>query len=250
MKSDKIKNGYALEYAEIIVAENREKYENGVEYEFDVDGKKIWFKQLIVPLYKRDRLVGRVLVNIDVTDKKKLEKLSITDEITSLYNRRYFNEILDREINRQMRNKGFLSFLMLDIDYFKQYNDSYGHEAGDKALSLVADAIKGSLHRSSDYAFRLGGEEFGVIFSNYNKDESLAFTQKIKKSIDDLDIPHIGSLASEHITVSAGLIVVDFSKEKIDKNGFYTMADDALYEAKKEGRDRIVLYESDVLEFF
>ena len=248
MKRDKIKDGYALEYAEII--DNIDEYKNGFEYEVDVDGKKIWFKQLIVPLYKMSKEVGRVLVNIDITDKKRLEKLSITDELTSLYNRRYFNEILDREVNRQMRNKGFLSFLMLDIDYFKQYNDSYGHEAGDKVLSKVADAIKGSLHRSSDYAFRLGGEEFGVIFSGCNKDKSLSFAQKIKKSIDDLGIPHIGSLVSESVTVSIGLIVVDFSKEKIDKNGFYTMADDALYDAKNGGRDRIILYESDVLEFF
>ncbi len=214
------------------------------------NGEIRWLQSSIMPIYDDNIQIGEVIVNYDITDKKTLQKLAITDELTGLYNRRYFNEMIDREINRANRTKSFLSFLVLDVDYFKKYNDTYGHDAGDKALSAVATAIKNSIKRGSDFAFRLGGEEFGVIFSKCEKERSFSFAEKIRRNIESLNIPHSNSKTAKNITVSIGLIVVDFRDEHVDKNGFYAMADDALYRAKKQGRNKVVLHKNNDLEFF
>lgn len=228
-------------------SENSEKYEYKIE---DKDGDVRWFESSILPVFDGDKCVGEVRVNYDITEKKVLQHLAITDGLTGLYNRRYFNEILSREIGRAIREKSFLSFLMMDIDFFKQYNDTYGHDAGDEALIKVSKSIKDSTSRSSDFAFRLGGEEFGVVFSGSDREHSLMFAQKIREGVENLKILHANSSANKYITISVGLLVIDFSDENIDINGFYTMADDALYEAKNNGRNRVVVYENDELEFF
>lgn len=94
---------------------------------------------------------------------KKLENVSYTDSLTTLHNRRYFNLVYERELKRAQRTHSYITFMMLDIDYFKQYNDTYGHLEGDYALKSVAKVLKDTLKRPSDYVFRLGGEEFGVF---------------------------------------------------------------------------------------
>ena len=143
-----------------------------------------------------------------------------------------------------------MSFIILDVDYFKKYNDSYGHKAGDEALIAVSNTLKKSLHRGSDYAFRLGGEEFGVIFSGEDSAESFAFAEKIRLNIEALNIKHSNSEVANHLTVSIGLLVVDFATETINSDGFYTMADNALYVAKNNGRNRVLLHENDTFEMF
>jgi len=220
-------------------------------FRLEKDGKKYWVKSEVLPLFNEENeFLGDASIQLDITKCKELEKLSITDELTDLYNRRFFNNTLTREIKRALRDKTLLSFIMIDIDYFKKYNDSHGHDAGDKALTAVASTIKNSINRGGDFAFRLGGEEFGVLFTNTNIDNSLFLAEKIRKNIDDLNIEHPSSLVTNHITISLGLLVVDFSKDSVDENGFYTMADDALYQAKNEGRNQVVLYKNDDLDFF
>ncbi|ADR33987.1 diguanylate cyclase [Sulfuricurvum kujiense DSM 16994] len=215
------------------------------------EGKVRWYQNRIMPIYDEEYFpLGEVLVRYDITEKKNFEKLSITDSLTELYNRRYFNDILTREIYRATREKSTLSFIILDIDYFKKYNDTYGHYAGDKALTIVASTIKNSLHRGGDFAFRLGGEEFGIIFSGLNKEQSLEFAEQIKANIEDLNIPHSNSAVSSHITISLGLVVIDFVNEYVDENGFYTMADSALYRAKETGRNKVIMHENEELDFF
>ena len=204
-----------------------------------------WYQDSIMPIYDDDgKKLGEVIVHLDITDKKYFEELSITDGLTKLYNRRHFDEILSREINRSCRNKNFLSFIILDIDFFKTYNDCYGHKAGDEVLKSISKSIKNTLHRGSDYAFRLGGEEFGIIFSGLNMEESLNFSEQIRSNIEGLKINHSNTITSKYVTVSMGLLVVDFSTENVDEQGFYTMADAALYHAKKSGRNRVVLHEN------
>lgn len=216
-----------------------------------VDGKESWYQNSIMPILDDDGTqLGEVVVRYDITQKKIYEKLAITDGLTGLYNRRHFNEILHREIKRAARDESVLSFCMIDIDYFKKYNDSYGHQAGDDVLISVAHAIRDSLHRGGDFAFRLGGEEFGVLFSGVNQEKSFKFAQKIRANVEALCLPHSNSLTNKYVTISLGLLVVDFKLENVDENGFYSMADQALYEAKESGRNRVVLYENDELEFF
>jgi diguanylate cyclase (GGDEF)-like protein len=215
------------------------------------EGREYWFQNSVMPILDEEgNQIGEVIVRYDISEKKSFEKLSITDALTELYNRRYFNQILTREIHRATRDKTFLSLIILDIDYFKKYNDTYGHAEGDKALFAVADAIKRSLRRGSDFAFRLGGEEFGVIFSGLDKEESFAFATRIKESVEALNIPHTNSAAAPYLTVSLGLLVIDFGEENVDENGFYSMADSALYKAKKSGRNRVVMHENEALDFF
>lgn len=230
---------------------NKQDFVEGEIKKKSEDGKEFWIHNKVMPIYDdHNNQIGEVIVNYDITEKKKFEKLAITDGLTGLYNRRFFNQILTREVARASRNKSLLSFLILDIDYFKKYNDSYGHDLGDKALMKVGETLKELTHRGSDFAFRLGGEEFGVLFSNADKEASLSFANKIRDAIYERKISHSNSTVAKYISVSVGLIVVDFSLESVDEHGFYTMADDALYEAKESGRNRVVLYENDDLEFF
>ncbi|WP_294961889.1 GGDEF domain-containing protein [Sulfurimonas sp.] len=170
--------------------------------------------------------------------------------MTKLYNRRHFNDILTREIGRASREKNRLSFIILDVDFFKKYNDANGHKAGDEALIAVANALKGLLNRGSDFAFRLGGEEFGIIFSRSDESKSLELAEKIRKAIENLEIINSASTVSKFLTISLGLLVVDFCENFIDENVFYTIADDALYSAKEKGRNRIHVHQNEELELF
>lgn len=175
----------------------------------------------------------------DVTDKKALEELSVTDQLTSLHNRRYFDEVIDKEIKVSRRNKDFLTFAILDIDFFKKYNDHYGHPAGDEVLISISKVIKKILNRPNDYIFRLGGEEFGILFSNNDPDSSYGFLEKLRKSIESLEIRHDYSTVSSNITVSIGARVAE-GFDIPEKNQFYIQADQSLYDAKQQ-RNKVII---------
>ena len=132
--------------------------------------------------------------------------------------------------------------MMLDIDYFKKYNDKYGHQAGDEALKKVAIALKNVTKRAGDYTFRLGGEEFGILFISKSTDHAKEFAKNILDSIESLKIEHKDSLTSKHITVSIGLVSKQANTLK-DENELYKYADEALYEAKEKGRNQVVVKE-------
>jgi len=171
---------------------------------------------------------------------KKLENVSYTDSLTSLHNRRYFNFVYDKELKRAKRERKFITFMMLDIDYFKQYNDTYGHIAGDSALQNVAKVLKSILKRPSDYVFRLGGEEFGVLLSDTDERNSSKVASKICEAIKGREIAHESSSVSDFVTISIG-VVCCVADEALDEELLISKADDMLYEAKKNGRDRFVL---------
>lgn len=171
---------------------------------------------------------------------KKLENVSYTDSLTSLHNRRYFNFIYDKELKRAKREKKYITFMMLDIDFFKQYNDTYGHIEGDNALKIVSKSLKDLLKRPSDYVFRLGGEEFGVILSDTDEVNSAKVAQKICDVVRDKAIPHKNSNANEFVTISIG-VVCCIADDALDEELLITKADEMLYDAKKSGRDRFVI---------
>ncbi len=167
---------------------------------------------------------------------KKLENVSYTDALTSLHNRRYFNFIYDKELKRAKRTKCHITFMMLDIDFFKQYNDTYGHIEGDFALKSVAKVLKDTLKRPSDFVFRLGGEEFGILLTDTDELDSAKLAQDICDAIRGREIKHETSKAGEFITISIG-VVCCVADEALDDDVLLSLADKMLYKAKESGRD-------------
>lgn len=170
--------------------------------------------------------------------KDRLKQESITDFLTGTYNRRHFNELLSNTINSAKRKNALFSFLILDIDYFKQYNDRYGHHEGDKALIKVSSQIKKSFNRVGNFCFRLGGEEFGIIFKADDQEQALEFANKLRKDIESLHIEHLSSSVSKYVTISIGLVSKYANNVKND-NEVYKEADYLLYKAKKAGRNNV-----------
>jgi diguanylate cyclase (GGDEF)-like protein len=177
-------------------------------------------------------------IKIRQETEKKLQALSITDELTTLYNRRYFNEIFPKLINSARREKLNICFGVMDIDYFKPYNDTYGHVSGDNALKSVALSLKNSLSRADDYCFRLGGEEFGILFKGLNKEQSTDLIERVKQNIEDLKIVHEKSNVNKYLTASFGLVVTDAEAVE-DEKKLYKEADALLYKAKEKGRNKV-----------
>ncbi len=181
--------------------------------------------------------------------KNQKKKISETksmlnkDPLTGLLNRRKFEKTLKKELNRARRDKKYLVFFFLDIDYFKQYNDTYGHLQGDRALIEVAHALKECFSRSHESVFRLGGEEFGVVSSTIDIEDVTQWSRNILYTIESKDIEHIQS-PYKHITVSMGIYIVPVDNKTIDIKSIIKGADTALYEAKEKGRNRASLYKA------
>lgn len=188
-------------------------------------------------------IINRIfyLKNRDYIDK--IEELTITDGMTSLYNRRYFDDMFDNYLKINQRMNQVPIFIILDIDYFKEYNDTYGHQAGDVAIKTVAKIVQTSLKRASDMAFRLGGEEFGILCSGVSKSEALHLAQSIRENIENEKIEHKNSKTNDYLTISMGIIVIEQDKINSTRE-IYRCADRALYKAKEDGRNQVVLYDA------
>lgn len=179
------------------------------------------------------------------TSLKKLEevnlelaRLSTTDALTGLFNRRYFDERLANEWSRAARHHSPLSLLMVDIDFFKRYNDTLGHPAGDACLQQVAQVLRNNAQRAGEFASRIGGEEFAVVACPLNQPQIAQLAERILQDIAALHIPHPGSPFG-HVTVSIGCCTLDGSAEQTPVQ-LIARADAALYRAKEEGRNRYV----------
>ena len=173
--------------------------------------------------------------------ENKIHSLAITDALTSIYNRRYFDSYSQTVLEKNKNNNLYLSMIIADIDNFKKYNDYYGHQEGDEILKTVANLIKNSLRRSNDKCFRLGGEEFGVIFESSKKEEGKLLAEKIRANIEKADIQHIHNENFGKITLSIGIYTVNSTLNQ-KMNTIYKNADKALYEAKKLGRNNVQNY--------
>lgn len=166
-----------------------------------------------------------------------LHSKSITDELTKLYNRRYFYDMIPKLTTLAKRKRQYITFFILDIDYFKNYNDYYGHANGDKVLVEIAQVIKNHIQRDDDFVFRLGGEEFAGIVISDDKEKTHEWIKKLCPLIEKQEIEHIESYASDFITASVGIATVSPS-QKYDIDKLYNFADQALYCAKNNGRNR------------
>jgi len=203
------------------------------------DGTSYWTSMTISPIYDHDsKKIGYTAIRQDISDKKLIEEISVKDPLTDIYNRRYFNDIIPKLLNSSKRNNYLLNFIMIDIDHFKQYNDTYGHLMGDKVLVEVTATIKKSLNRADDYCFRLGGEEFGVFFKSSSKENSYIFAETIRSNIENLKIEHSTSTISKFVTISLGLISKN-AKDINDLEELYKQADEYLYKAKNRGRNNV-----------
>ncbi len=227
------------------------------------DGGYYWVEVFVSPEFDQaGRIVGYGAIRNLITPKKELEelshslekqvyertrelevmmekvqKLSITDELTGIYNRRYYTQIIDNEIRRAKRNQQYFGYLILDIDNFKRYNDNYGHQQGDQVLIQVAKRLEVVLERPDDFVFRLGGEEFLVIFTSDNKQKAEIFAQHIIDAIGMLNIEHAHNENYHIVTLSGGLVVCEPHESCANAEELYRRSDELLYEAKAAGRN-------------
>jgi len=170
---------------------------------------------------------------------KILEKMSITDMLTTLYNRRYFEEIFPRQIERAASRQMFFVYFILDLDRFKQYNDTYGHQKGDWVLREIGELLKTVFNKSDDYVFRIGGEEFAGIFLDYDIKNIQLRIQNITERLKEKHIEHTGSPNKKTLTCSIG-VYVKSAEDPSTMQEIYRLADEALYKAKDEGRNKII----------
>lgn len=171
------------------------------------------------------------------SDRQSLENEAVRDKLTDIPNRRFFDTLLEREWRQAMRLQIPISLMMVDVDFFKKYNDRYGHQAGDECLRRVARALAGSQRRAGDVVARYGGEEFVVLLFHTPRDDARGIAEIIRGAVEGLDIPHQDS-ASGTVTVSmGGATLVPAKDDRPDV--LVRAADAALYEAKAAGRNRV-----------
>ena len=173
------------------------------------------------------------------THSELLKKEATTDALTGIYNRRFFDEHYKMALAQAVRQGTPISIFMVDIDFFKQFNDYYGHIAGDKALIAVATALKKQLQRVSDVVARFGGEEFVLMLPNMQHDSAAQFAEKLRLAVWDLHMLHEESDIEQQVTISIGYSTF-FGNESCDPHALLDTADNALYNAKRSGRNRSV----------
>ncbi len=180
-------------------------------------------------------------VNKQLKFAKSMLRLAFIDSLTGLPNRRYYDQHVQKEWQHAMRHQYPLSIIMLDIDYFKNYNDAEGHTAGDKCLIKLARVLKLYLKRSEDIVCRYGGEEFCVVTS-CDAEQSLALAEKLRAAVENRKLRHPNSPISRYVTLSLG-VATAIPINSNTPGELLDLADKALYRAKKNGRNRVELYE-------
>jgi len=206
------------------------------------DGR--WLYLTAVPLRDSEqKLTGAIETCQDITDQRKaqlaLQRLASRDGLTGIANRRCFDDTIGLEWKRRNTDLRCMSLLILDIDHFKAYNDTYGHPAGDRCLQQIASALEQLLYRPNDVIARYGGEEFAVIMPGSDEDGAIVVATRILERVAELAIPHSG-VAGGRVTLSIG---ISTSKTRTDMSleSLISSADKALYKAKEGGRNRLVV---------
>ena len=218
----------------------------------EVGGRDRYLYFLAAPILDEDGRVARVVESlVDLSDKRRLEeelrRLSVTDNLTGLFNQRFFYATLSREVETARRYGVPLSLLLLDLDHFKQYNDTYGHLEGDRVLAACAQAVKDHI-RATDLACRYGGEEFVVLLPRTDLDEAAKVAERIRAGVASLEFRPTGPDGRPHpkrVTVSIGVAMY--------RNGHSTQelvrrADQAMYAAKRASRNRVAIYRQGRIE--
>jgi two-component system, cell cycle response regulator len=225
----------------------------------DENGASIPFQVTYTPLSSLDTsIIGIVETWENIADRKhaeevlqlanrELERLATEDGLTKLSNRRRFDEYLEREWLRQTRNKKPISLILFDVDFFKNYNDLYGHQAGDLCLMTVAESIRKKVGRPGDLSARYGGEEFVVVMPETDSAGAWHVAENIRQELVSRQITHGRSTVAPVVTISCGLATIMPSAD-IEPKVLIEMADQALYRAKQAGRNRAVIYDTQTFE--
>lgn len=195
----------------------------------------------IVKPFRGPLVNARVRTHVELKRKTdQLASLALLDGLTGIANRRRFDEVLRAELRRMARAGTPLALVMLDVDYFKAFNDRYGHLAGDDCLRTVASCLAETLRRSGDLAARLGGEEFALLLPSCDRAAGAAVADRVRAAVAARAVPHAGSPLSSRLTVSMGVAAL-VPAIGTSPGDLLDAADRALYQAKAEGRDRVVL---------
>ncbi|BDT11383.1 diguanylate cyclase [Arthrospira platensis NCB002] len=226
------------------------------------DGTMFWNELFISPVRnEQGELTNFIGIQTDVTERKKseealersrialkktnqeLQRLALYDDLTQVANRRRFNEYLAYNWHRCSREQEPIALILCDVDYFKPYNDTFGHQAGDDCLHKIARAISGAIQRSVDLVARYGGEEFAIILPNTPINGAVKVAERIRKEVENLRVPHPGSQSSDYVTVSLG-VACKIPHSELSVDSLIAQADEALYQAKNQGRNCTVIAES------
>jgi len=225
-------------------------------FEMDIDrkrkdGTRVPFIYSATPFHGIDgSVIGMVARFKDITERKyaektlkeaneRLERLAVSDGLTQVANRRCFDQTLAKEWNRLRRTGEPLSLIMCDVDFFKHYNDTYGHQGGDDCLKAVAGALSATVQRGGDCVARYGGEEFAVILPSTSTDGALCVAENMRQAIEHLAIAHAKSSVAPYVTLSLG-VATAMPSEADGPEQLIKYADQALYTAKSSGRNRAV----------
>ncbi len=171
---------------------------------------------------------------------QELKSLAILDGLTQIANRRRFDEYLYQEWCRMGREQETLSLIMCDVDYFQNYNNTYGHQAGDRCLQKVAQALERSIKRPADLAARYGGEEFAIILPHTNDEGAVQVAESVQAELQKFKIPHINSAVSSYVTISIG-VCSTIPNHELTPDRLIAVTDEALYAAKRQGKNRIIV---------
>ncbi|HIK14081.1 MAG TPA: GGDEF domain-containing protein [Leptolyngbyaceae cyanobacterium M33_DOE_097] len=215
-----------------------------------LDGQYAYLTSCLTPAINTNKqIIGYYLFVFDITERRlleqslqaanaELEQLVTLDSLTQVANRRKFDDYLEQEWRRSLRNQRSLALIMFDIDSFKRYNDFYGHQVGDICLIKIAQAVQATVHRATDLVARYGGEEFAVILPDTDLAGAIVVAKQIQQAVKALEIPHACSDASSAIvSISLGVASVTPTNAETAKQ-LIARADRALYAAKQQGRDQ------------
>ncbi|PIE41278.1 MAG: diguanylate cyclase response regulator [Gammaproteobacteria bacterium] len=215
-----------------------------VEIEFFVEGIRsggdVYLYKPVIPevLEAMIKAMERIVISQEELHhaKVKMERLAHRDKLTGLVNRRGFDNAISLELTKAKRDKTPLTIMMIDVDQFKQYNDNYGHQAGDDCLRRVAQQLEKALCRGFDIVARYGGEEFAIILPNTSLEQAKVVSTRIVQQMAEANIPHEFSMVADHVTISGGMAELDqhdTAKELVEA------ADKKLYLAKENGRNQV-----------
>ena len=216
-------------------------YEAEIKNGAELDPEKYYkivkeYGRLLRQLRRITKLSDRTTKTLNTSKIDLLDKVHY-DALTGIYNRRYMEENMKRIIKSISRAGGYLSVMMIDVDFFKKYNDTYGHSAGDACLKAVAEILAASLSRADDFAARYGGEEFAVVLPNTDEIGAHAIAGRIIDNIRARNISHGESDAADCVTVSIG-VTTGYVEHTHSGEDYIRIADEALYQSKHGGRNR------------
>ncbi len=208
-------------------------------YGLSIRGVKLRHKKIILFMQERLQLLELRTQQLEQANQD-LHRLSHLDSLTGVANRRRFEEALDQEWRRASRAGTPLSLIMIDTDFFKLFNDAYGHQRGDDCLTLIAKTLRNALNRPGDMVARYGGDEFMILIPGINAEGAAEMAEAMRGRVEGMEITHRGSPDDKVVTISLG-VVTGYPTRGLSSGELIAAADEALYQAKDEGRNRFII---------